>query len=505
MGQTKPRNAIAYCRISDARNGDVRGVRDQERQLRERAAQLGWDLARVIVENDTSAFKRRKVTLPDGSRAMRVVRPGWRAMLDDLASGRADGLLALDLDRACRDPRDLEDLVDVVEARTPRIPVQSITGSLTLATDADVTTARIMTAVANKESRDKARRVADARLRQAREGRNFGGGPRPFGYEDDRVTVRESEAAELVRAADALLQGVSLAQVAQGLRQRGVPTVGAQKWTPSGLRHLLLRPRNAGLVVHRGEILGGVDAAWEPILSRDVWDAVRALLTDPNRRTSPGNTPRWLGSGLYRCGHPDCIDADPALTLTVGGSVNGRHRTRRYRCLQQNLSRAAEPLDRYVTDVIVRRLARPDAVDLLTPPTPDVDTAALAREASAVRARIIEAGDLWEDGTLAAGEYRTRKQRLQDRLDDIEGQQRAAVGRHPLARIAGHPDAKGVWDELDLGEQRAVLAALIVVTVLPARRGRLPDGSRFDYAAVRIEPARPHTATGETVAADYIE
>lgn len=288
---TAPRNAVLYCRISDARNGDNRGVRDQEGDLRDHAARLGWGIARVIVENDTSAFKRRKVTLPDGSRAMRVVRPGWREMLDDLATGRADGLLALDLDRACRDPRDLEDLIDVIEARTPRIPVASVTGSLSLATDSDITMARIMVAVANKASRDTSRRVKRARLRQAREGRNGTGGRRPYGFDNDRVTIRADEAAEIVKAADALLAGVSLAQITADLRDRRVPTVTGAEWSTRSLRDILRRPRTAGLMVHQGEVLEGVDAPWEPILTRDVWAAVCAVLDDPKRRTSPGKHP----------------------------------------------------------------------------------------------------------------------------------------------------------------------------------------------------------------------
>ncbi len=36
-------------------------------------------------------------------------------------------------------PRDLEYLIDVVELASPRIPVESVTGSLKLASDADIT------------------------------------------------------------------------------------------------------------------------------------------------------------------------------------------------------------------------------------------------------------------------------------------------------------------------------------------------------------------------------
>src|SRR5215212_10904160 len=102
-----PRQAVLLTRISDARNGDTAGVDDQQADLLKRAAALGWGVGQVIIENDTSAFKRRNVLLPDGRKALRVVRPGFRRALELLQSGQADGLLALDLDRLARDPRDL--------------------------------------------------------------------------------------------------------------------------------------------------------------------------------------------------------------------------------------------------------------------------------------------------------------------------------------------------------------------------------------------------------------
>ena len=67
-----------------------------------------------------SAFKRRKVVTPSGRTEWRVFRPGFRSIVDDLAAGRTGAMLCEDLDRACRDPRDLEDLVDAVAATGPR-------------------------------------------------------------------------------------------------------------------------------------------------------------------------------------------------------------------------------------------------------------------------------------------------------------------------------------------------------------------------------------------------
>src|SRR3954463_5738500 len=116
----KPTRAVLLVRISDDKAGDAGGVGRQEEDGRALADRLGWNIAEVVIENDTSAYKRRKVRLPDGSTALRTLRPGFRSILDKLASGECDGLLAYDLDRTARDPRDLEDLIDIVESKTPR-------------------------------------------------------------------------------------------------------------------------------------------------------------------------------------------------------------------------------------------------------------------------------------------------------------------------------------------------------------------------------------------------
>ncbi|HEY8111425.1 MAG TPA: recombinase family protein, partial [Actinomycetes bacterium] len=94
-----PSRAIVLVRISDARNGDTAGVDRQEADAQVLAARLGWAVGETIVENDTSAFKRRQVKLADGRKAMRVVRPGFRRALAALEVGDADGLIAYDLDR----------------------------------------------------------------------------------------------------------------------------------------------------------------------------------------------------------------------------------------------------------------------------------------------------------------------------------------------------------------------------------------------------------------------
>src|SRR3954468_24036692 len=99
MSKVKPTHASLLVRISDDRAGEAAGVGRQEADARTLASRLGWEVGEVFVENDTSAFKRRKVLLPDGATAMRVERPEFRRLLAALSDGEADGLIAYHLDR----------------------------------------------------------------------------------------------------------------------------------------------------------------------------------------------------------------------------------------------------------------------------------------------------------------------------------------------------------------------------------------------------------------------
>jgi len=155
-----------------------------------------------------------------------------------------------------------------------------------------------------------------------------------------------------------------------------------------------------------------------------------------------------------------------------------------YRCSRAaHLVRTARPLDDYVQAVVIERLSRQDAADLLAPAS-DVDGPALSREANGLRARIIEARDAWESGALTLADLKIRTARMQDKLGEIETTLASASGRSPLAGLAGNLDAATVWDGLDLGRCRAVLDILLTVTVLP-RDGR---GRGFDPDSVRVTP-----------------
>ena len=71
-----------------------------------------------------------------------------------------------------------------------------------------------------------------------------------------------------------------------------------------------------GHAVYRGEIVRR--NAYEPILHEDLRQALITLFGDPARKTSPGNTPKWLGSLIYRC--RKCQDGTTMTLSRLSGS-----------------------------------------------------------------------------------------------------------------------------------------------------------------------------------------
>ncbi|WP_454159081.1 recombinase family protein [Microbacterium lacticum] len=305
---TEPLRTVVYVRISDDPEGTERGVDRQEADCRAYAAAHGWEVVEVFRENDTSAFKQRTITLPTGERVRRVVRPQFRAMLKHLGDGQAEVMVAYDLDRAVRDPRDLEDLIDAKVLGG--FGVRSVTGSLRLDTDSDVAMARVLVAIANKSSADTARRVARAAKQQAIEG-TWHGGRVPFGYRAESSTlVIDPDAAELVwEAAQRVLAGESLYRIRTDWNERGILTTHGCAWSDKTVKMVLRSPSIKGMREYRPILPDGsraklsqtqVQAVWPAILDEDTWQQVSDVL-DARKKARNFHQP---GSGVAKRMYP---------------------------------------------------------------------------------------------------------------------------------------------------------------------------------------------------------
>ncbi|MGW3024798.1 recombinase family protein [Streptomyces sp. NPDC001221] len=477
--------AVIYCRISQDRTGAGLGVDRQRQDCEALAERNGWQVVETYVDNDISAYSGKK-------------RPGYERMLADLDQGTATIVIAWHTDRLHRSPTELEKYIALSERRgVATHTVQA--GVIDLSTPSGRMTARILGAVAKQESEHKGERVARARQQRALAG-EWGGGIRPFGWgvptDETRTVVdrktgeeREEpiydttqpvpeEAAAIEYGTDLLLSGGSIRGWTKWLAEKGYTTTRGNEISTTDARDMLTRPRNAGIAVYRGEEVGR--GQWEPIVPEEKFRAVVAILADPSRRTNAGAQPKWLGSLLYLCGR----DCGKGMIVTQSG---GR-RYPSYRCpTGHGGGRRAEIVDQYVEDVIVERLSRSDAQDLLLPGPDDVDVAALQAESEQIRRRMTDLAAMFGGGQIDMVQFTQGTDTARAQLEGVTQQLARAATRDPLVDLVGAPDVRKAWKALGLERQRNVLRSLVTVTLTKPRSGRMPDGGYFDFDAVVFE------------------
>lgn len=453
--------AAIYCRISSDPRDTGLGVDRQRQECRDLAAARGWDVVRVHVDNDVSAFSGKR-------------RPGYERLLADVSDGAVDVVLAWHPDRLHRSPLELEEFIVAVEKRG--VGVQTVTaGQWDLSTATGRFFARQLGGVARYESEHRGERLR-AKLEQnatrgVTHGRATYGWRAEYAPDKTRRDVVHQQEADVVRGiARELLAGESLRSITANLNARGVPSPRGGPWHKGMVRHLVLRERNAGLRVHRGQVVG--QGTWEPILHPGTYEQVRAVLGDPARKTSTGTAAQHLLSGIARCG----VCGTP-VRVAWNRTVHS------YRCSGRScVSRRKADVDELVSRVVIARLARPDAVDLFAPDTSEVRRAA-AEEVQVLRARLDNAADDYADGKIDARQLERITARLRPAVATAEARARAVDDAPLLADLLGVADVEAAWRSLSLSRRRAVVEALMAVTILPTRQGV----RTFDPSTVRIE------------------
>ena len=307
-----PLRVAIYVRISPIRAAPDWASNAKRTECRELAEQLGWTTAVERRTPTTTCRPTRASHAPrTGACSRHPRRPGRRVLR--LAHRPATPITG----RARR--------MDHGMRAAGRGGPHRESRPLDLATPSGRMVARQLGAVARYESEHRSERVAASMEQIARQG-GYLGGPRPFGYTDGGMQLDPIEAPLIAEGTKLILSGRSLRSVVKLWNDAGTTTTKKrQPWMPDSVRDALMRPRNAGLLEHRGRVVG--PARWPAIVSEDEWRGVCAALNNPARRTSPGNQPRWLGSMLYRCGVCDG-------PLVVGTSGQTAHPS--YRCRSHN-------------------------------------------------------------------------------------------------------------------------------------------------------------------------
>lgn len=348
------KRAALYARISQAAD-DVDKTANQLAELRALAQSCGYVVADEFEDDDVSAYEGK------------AERTEFARLLVGLQDGRFDVVMATEPQRLTRGgPTELEAL-QLACAKGGAVIHTRAAGVQDPATPGVVAIQRIQDAVswlevATMKERQRARNRADRAQGLPPKG------VRPFGWEAERrplspevaerlgwdieqgrlyVPVRESE-AEVIREAYRLYmdEGASLWDLARRWTAQGVRTDkmgGTRKdrarpgetkpvpavWVASTVRQVLIRPRNAGLLVS-----GGVEmpvSRIEPVVSRADWQAIQAEIA---RRAdiiapSPGPKARSLLAGILECSCGERMHATISYTQRKDRT---RYSYRIYKC-----------------------------------------------------------------------------------------------------------------------------------------------------------------------------
>jgi DNA invertase Pin-like site-specific DNA recombinase len=463
--------AAVYLRQSLDKLGDELAISRQWDECVALCERKGWTPIKYE-ENNTSATKG--------------TRPAYRQMLEDIEAGAVDAVVAWNLDRLHRQPIELEHFLAL--ARSTGIAVSTCTGDVDLSTDDGRMFARMKGVIGIAEVERKTARQKLAMRQLANAGRLWWAS-RPFGYcaTPDPITggwwvvkhdavakttiyneirLHDDEAPLVEAAYDAVLKGFSLHSIATAWNDAGVRTPKGNIWRGAQLRQLLLAERNAGLrQVPGDDEIAYIEGNWPPIVTEDMWRGVCGILADPKRLHGKSRARRYLMSGIAVCGrctHP-----------LTSGVTTGTAR-RKYECRQPGcygVARDAERVDAMVIEHVVGRLSSPDAQELLLDRERD-DLDQLQAEVDALRAQITAAEHEYDDGVIDGHRLQARKDRVNEKLAPIVATMQDAERVEVFEDVIG-PDADEKFDRLDLDRKRAVIKALVTVTVKPSSSTRV--------------------------------
>jgi DNA invertase Pin-like site-specific DNA recombinase len=456
---------------------------------------LDRDMNKVSPEYQRSALTKlcvERFDCPDpieymdrGVSATKGTRPRYLEMCEDIANGVIGRVAVWDLDRLHRQPRELEDFIDLADRYG--IELANVGGDVDLSTPSGRMFARMKGTVARYEVEQKSARQKAANAERAKRGKAWV--MRSFGYDGDNIKVDEADAIQ--QAYRDLLKGTSLYSIAAQWNNAGLLTTKGKTWTGGSVRQVLLRPRNAGwqtkdmrgntaasairetILIKDGQPVKGT---WPAIVSVEDWEAVCNLLADRKRHTGRSQGRVHLLSGIARCGV-----CGGALTSGTRATKTGARKAT-YQCKQRNCGKILRDLasvDSLVVDVITRRLAQPD-VKLFTT---TADSGELHDEINRLQAQIAETEHDYDEGDISAKRMNARIDAIKAKLTPLYEKLTDVNMSTDVKTLAGAADARDQFDALPLDRKRGVVDTLATVTILPVPK----RGSTFDPELVQID------------------
>ncbi|MGW7052578.1 recombinase family protein [Streptomyces sp. NPDC054887] len=330
----------SYARTSeDFRRRDAHGVNNQHRINERSARAYGCVIVAAYTDNGRGASK-------PGSE-----RLGFDQLLADLRKGSVHdgrplhGVVSVADDRLYRTTEDFARFFEALTCRPGRVQVDQ-NGIRNPYTKEGLLQAVHSLEAANTETETRGRRLRDWHWSRAVDGTPHSG-PRPFGWQDDRLTLHTVEADLVRRAIEDRINGKAVRAVAREWRELGI--TGTRGGLPKSqtVTQIITAPRVCGYRANRGTLLLHPDSGqpvvgqWAPIVTPDQWRAVCTTFeagslyahrgSGAPRLTKEKARPLYLASGFLRCGAV-LASGEPCNQKLGGGRGSSRKSPYRYAC-----------------------------------------------------------------------------------------------------------------------------------------------------------------------------
>jgi len=447
------------------------------------AKEHGYDIRGIFQDNLTA------------SRFSTKDRPDFMRMMNLIRDGQAEAVLVTEQSRLDRQLWNILELIELART-TPFKSIVKVRDDEVL----DLYTESGINRVIDQANRDRheseliSQRVRARKKVHAADGR-FDGGPRPFGYEKDGLTVRESEAAIIRECAARILAGASMNSLTRELNQRGIPTASGGRWQRSTLAVIFRSKRIIGVRVYDGV---EHQAQWPAIISRDDWEQIQLIL-DARHMRKTRTVRSYLLTGLVECG------ACGAPMVGSGHKVTGVLQ-RRYYCVPEDssgqkrgcgkVSRIADPLETLVTNAVLRRLDSEGLANAFGQATQDGDMQAALGEYQETKSSLghLLADYYMERNKYAKDEMLKVKAELEARLEQVTRKMEQLDSTRILASVPFGQTIRELWNAADLALKQSLVRLLVEkIVILPGRTGsrkwRDDETGRewqFDYRNVQV-------------------
>jgi site-specific DNA recombinase len=209
-------------------------------------------------------------------------RPALKRLIGDIEAGLVNVVVVYKIDRLSRSLMDFAKLVNVFERHN--VTFVSITQSFNTTTSMGRLTLNMLLSFAQFEREVIGERIRDKFLASRKKGMWMGGWA-PLGYDikDRKLIINKAEAKTVRMIFERFVKVGSATKLAQALVPEGITNKQGSPMNKGILYKMLSNPLYVGEAVHKGIAYPGEH---EAIISRTLWEKVRAILKESPRKRS---------------------------------------------------------------------------------------------------------------------------------------------------------------------------------------------------------------------------